>query len=233
MGAIDYKRWGPMSDKRLNGRVTDLPTGGKWGALLKCLSDDPETAARMYIHFHQALTAFFIHRGSTTPDEHADETLERVSELIGSGKTITSYKFFYSVARFIWKESCRRRRSIEKAVDHISYSAERTSDPEQILLRQMEAREDDNRLSRLRECLNQLSDEERRLIILYYKGDNQSRIDNRRLLAKEYGVSPAVLRVKVSRLRERLEKGLRHHGNELNGTSRGSMPGRRNRMTGK
>ena len=198
-----------MSQKISAGRITEHPANRKWGALLKSLSDDPETAARMYIHFHQALTAFFTHRGSSTPDEHADETLERVAELIGSGKTITSYKFFYSVARFIWKESCRRQRSLDKAVGHISYAAERGSDPEQILLRQIEAQEDNSRLARLRVCLNQLTDEEKRLVILYYKGDHQLRINNRKALAEEYGVTPAVLRVKVSRLRERLEKNLR------------------------
>ena len=180
----------------------------KWQALLANLNDDPEIAANQYIHFHEALTEFFIHQGASTPTELADETMERVAELIAAGKTITSYKFFYSVARYIWKENFRKSRNLEKAVDKLLLTKDPGFDPEQLLLQKDADRRDRARLKILKQSLDRLTAEEKEMIILYYEGDQEERIANRKALARQFRVTPAVLRVKVSRLREKIEKDL-------------------------
>ena len=53
---------------------------------------------------------FFEARGSHTPDEHADETFDRVMRRISEGERIENPAgYCYGVARFVWKEASRRR----------------------------------------------------------------------------------------------------------------------------
>lgn len=181
----------------------------RFSALLSVLDDNPEEAAQKYIFLHDALTEFFTHRGSSMPTEMADETMERVASLISSGRKVYSFQFFYGVARLILKEHARKRYNFEKGRSRMPVEDERYPDPEQILLREESDEESKERLQLLKVCLNRMPSRDRKLIVLYYQGDRQTRISNRKQLAEKYHLTPAVLRVKVGRLRDKLEKEMR------------------------
>jgi DNA-directed RNA polymerase specialized sigma24 family protein len=55
-------------------------------------------------------------------------------------------------------------------------------------------------------CLARLPDDARALVLGYYVAEGQAKIDNRRRLAREAGLSNTALRSRVHRLRDRLER---------------------------
>ena len=104
--------------------------------------------------------------------------------------------FFYGVARNLLKESPKR---IKKQV-----SLEGTDLP---------AREaavnDESALMReecLQNCLQELSEEKRKLVLGYYAKEKQAKIDHRTEMAQQLGISVETLRVRVYRIRGTLEK---------------------------
>ncbi len=55
-------------------------------------------------------------------------------------------------------------------------------------------------------CLQQLRPDERTLILSYYHEDKQAKIEHRKVLAQEMNIDVNALRVRVYRIRVRLEK---------------------------
>jgi DNA-directed RNA polymerase specialized sigma subunit len=66
--------------------------------------------------------------------------------------------------------------------------------------------DDDLWLASLKECLSNLPEEDRELIIEYYQEDKQAKIDSRKALAARLGISPNVLFSRAKRIRDRLER---------------------------
>jgi DNA-directed RNA polymerase specialized sigma24 family protein len=58
----------------------------------------------------------------------------------------------------------------------------------------------------LDECLSQLPEEKRELILEYYQDDKRDRINRRRALAERFGLRRDALANQAQRLREKLEK---------------------------
>jgi DNA-directed RNA polymerase specialized sigma24 family protein len=58
----------------------------------------------------------------------------------------------------------------------------------------------------LERCLDELAPEDRSLVLAYEEGEKQARIQNRRRLAAELGITINALRIKVYRLHQQLEK---------------------------
>src|SRR5215203_101275 len=89
-----------------------------FNSLLYSLHPDREHAGRMYENTRRKLLEFFEARGSQTPDEHADETFDRVTRRIAEGETIDDLgKYCYGVARFVLKESFRKRSGLPVELD--------------------------------------------------------------------------------------------------------------------
>jgi DNA-directed RNA polymerase specialized sigma24 family protein len=69
-----------------------------------------------------------------------------------------------------------------------------------------------------KDCLKRLTSDQRRLLMLYYGGDEKTRARNRRELAKELRISDEALRLRVHRarriVREYYEDCLKRHGIE-------------------
>ncbi|HWP42680.1 MAG TPA: sigma factor-like helix-turn-helix DNA-binding protein, partial [Blastocatellia bacterium] len=81
-----------------------------------------------------------------------------------------------------------------------------SEDPEE-LMEIVRARTDSEaRLRCLEECMQKLPPETRRLIISYYEGEEGAKIENRRRLAEQMDLSVNSLRIRLHRLRERLER---------------------------
>ncbi len=54
--------------------------------LLACLDRDRDRAAEKYEEIRNALITFFEHRGCLSPEEYADETINRVARRISEAK---------------------------------------------------------------------------------------------------------------------------------------------------
>lgn len=176
--------------------------------LLACLNPDRETAAREYESIRESLITFFKCRGSCSPEDHADETINRVARRLGEGKQIYALSpgnYFYGVARNILKEYW-------EAPDRLPYQLGKSPAPGELeanidesLEQGRKQAEFEKKLECLEHCLQQLSQANRRLIVKYYLGESSVKIKNRKRLAQQLGISPNALRNKALRLREKLE----------------------------
>jgi DNA-directed RNA polymerase specialized sigma24 family protein len=66
--------------------------------------------------------------------------------------------------------------------------------------------EDERMNACLRHCMEQLAQRERELILQYYKGERQVKIEIRKELAERLGIKLANLRLQTQRIRARLKK---------------------------
>jgi DNA-directed RNA polymerase specialized sigma24 family protein len=165
--------------------------------LLDSLGPDRDTAAGRYLEIRRNLVRLFEWRGCSTPDEYADETMNRVAKKIGEGEEIRdAATYCIGVARMVVREMGRDRsrqaRPLEEAPEPRVMPQESGSDPE-------------SRLECLRRCLGQLSPETRNLILHYYQGDKGNKIKNRKSLTELLGVGASTLRMRALRVRERLQ----------------------------
>src|SRR5215470_1720211 len=130
-------RAGPHKDWEL--------TPEAFSKLLAELSPDSEVAGAKYEELRGQLIKFFEWRGSFFPDQHADETLNRVARKIDEGerieKSVTA--FALGVARFVLLEALRDADSRRVKMDELTGLAAPADDPAS----------DDRWLDCLKECL--------------------------------------------------------------------------------
>jgi DNA-directed RNA polymerase specialized sigma24 family protein len=171
--------------------------------LLTLLHPDRDTAGQRYEDIRWGLRTFFTRRGVAFADEMADETMDRVGRRLAAGERIHSADpalYFYGVARNVLRESWTRGvRSLSIGLP--GYEPRRLvvnppPDPEE----DVQAR----RLECLQRCLGVLPPDERRLALDYYQASTRAG-EARRSLAAALGVGVPTLRVRMHRLRDRLE----------------------------
>jgi DNA-directed RNA polymerase specialized sigma24 family protein len=169
---------------------------GGFDALLSLLDPhDREAAGVRYEELRTGLVRFFRWRGAITPEELADETLNRVARRIGEGAPVDDARVFaLGVARMILLEEAKARVRDQRLIDEWRREVESSPEP------------DDERMACLEKCLDSLPPDSRQSILEYYTGERGSKIDNRKLLAARLGMPLPSLRIRVHRLRERLEQ---------------------------
>ncbi|HVQ38902.1 MAG TPA: sigma-70 family RNA polymerase sigma factor [Pyrinomonadaceae bacterium] len=169
-------------------------------ALLAWLGADRDSGGGRYEGIRRSLTKIFLYRGFSDADEMADETINRVARNV---KRIQStyigdpILYFYNVANKLMME-CGRKKLLQVPLDE-----ERTdliSEPDD------SAESTEVEFECLDRCLQKLEPDERALILSYYQEDKQAKIDHRKVLAREMNVDLNALRVRVYRIRARLEK---------------------------
>ena len=182
----------------------DAPARQKWSLtqeafdrLLDSLGTDRDTAGSRYLEIRRNLVRLFEWRGCPTPDEYADETINRCARKIAEGEEIRDVgTYCIGIGRMLLREMSRdqshRVRPLEEAPEPRVQPAEPGIDP-------------DRRAQCLRSCLDQLSPETRNLILHYYQGDKGEKIKNRKGLTELFGIPASTLRMRALRVRERLQ----------------------------
>jgi RNA polymerase sigma factor (sigma-70 family) len=158
--------------------------------LLRWLDPDPELAGDKFEKIRRRVIKIFSNRGSRRAEEIFDETILRVCERV---KTLAlSYQgdpalYFYGVAKNVHREFIREdsRRASEQPEAEDSEAVER-------------------RHRCLDDCLGGLSPDRRSLILRFYEGDGQERIENRKQLAEELGIDTRALSLRALRIRREL-----------------------------
>jgi DNA-directed RNA polymerase specialized sigma24 family protein len=185
------------------GKTVWILTPEAFERLLSSFDSDRERAGQKYENTRRKLLEFFEARGSHTPDEHADETLNRVARKIVEGEAIENLNnYCYGVAKFLWMEASRGRNKEPIALDetnahsHISGADEEEREG----LRQAQ----EQRLECFEECLRRLPDETRVFIVEYYREENGLKIQQRKQQAAHLNTTLNALRLRASRLRREL-----------------------------
>jgi DNA-directed RNA polymerase specialized sigma24 family protein len=194
---------GALPAERLRGLT---PEG--FNALLTQLNPDRERAGEIYETIRRKLVRLFEWRGCGTPEDLTDETINRVARRLAEGVELRSsdpYGYFCGVAHLVYKEVLRRASREHRAIVEgggwppVSFEDGGESS--------------DRRLDCLRRCLDQLTPDQRDLVLRYHQGKSDqgksgpgdNNIRNRQKLADEAGIPMNALRIRVHRLRRKLE----------------------------
>ena len=168
--------------------------------LMERLGDDDDQAAQKYEDLRHTLIRSFEWRGAPFPEEHADETLNRLARKLDEGVEIRNLSdYTYTVARLVWLETLRgdhKRRAPLDELEHEPIALDTS--------REMTEKED--HLNCLDDCLAALPRESRDLIMEYYVDEKRGRIDRRRDLAERLGLRRDALANRAQRLRDKLEQ---------------------------
>jgi DNA-directed RNA polymerase specialized sigma24 family protein len=172
-------------------------TAAALAGLLARLDTDPERAGAAYEALRRALVALFTWRGAATPEECADETLDRLAARLGEGVPVEDLpRFARGIARLVLLEHWRRPDARGVPLDEGT-----RGDPAAA-----EAPDDDHLHECLDRCLDELPTDGRDLILKYYLAEGRTRIQARKRMADALSVSESALRNRAQRLRDRLEQ---------------------------
>jgi DNA-directed RNA polymerase specialized sigma24 family protein len=183
-------------------RREDGLTAEGFAALLVQLDPAPELAAEKYETIRRKLIRLFEWRGCIAPEDLADETINRVARRLAEGIELRSndpYGYFCGVAHLVYKEVLRRAAREHRAIEGQGWQAASVA---------AEDEPADARLESLRRCLDGLPPDQRDLILRYYRGEDrpgESNIRNRQSLARDLELPMNALRIRVHRVRRKLE----------------------------
>lgn len=157
---------------------------------------DRESGSEKYLEIRSNLTRFFEWRGCSFPEDHADETINRIAKKVAEGEEILNPAgYAMGVARLLLLEILKSRQREQSALTEMGQAGEPIVDPD----------DGEDRLECLRNCLQTLSADNRELILQYYQGEKSEKIQNRKNLLDRLGISVNTLRMRALRLRDRLE----------------------------
>ena len=184
-----------MSNATLTQQKWSL-TQDSFDGLLRCLSENRDEAAEKYLEIRRNLLRFFEWRGCAFPEDHADETVNRVARKISQGEQLQNpMAYFVGVARLLLLEVQKAHAKQSQALSEMAYVA----------VEPVDSSDNESRVDCLRHCLQSLSAENRDLILKYYQGDKSEKIANRKKLTELLGVPVNTLRMRALRLREKLQ----------------------------
>jgi DNA-directed RNA polymerase specialized sigma24 family protein len=170
-------------------------------ALLRQLAPDRERAGELYETIRHKLVRLFEWRGCDSPEDLADVTFNRVARRLEEGVELRSndpYGYFCGVAHLVYKEVLRKAAREHRALASGDWPPPAAEEDEP----------SDARLEYLRRCLAELPPDQRDLVLRYHHGKSdqgESNIRNRQQLAREAGIPMNALRIRVHRVRRKLE----------------------------
>jgi len=177
-----------------------------WRRVLRFLADGDAREELVYERARNRLLQFFAARGKLGDEELADATFDRVvaklsDEIAAQVRSPLGYMLRF--AHFIYLEH------VKDDIARRSRLAALPPDNGDCMESAQEAWLRNERLTLLERCLDEMPPEERTLLLSYYTHDGRSRIVSRQKLSKELGITPALLRTRVSRLLSALNQRVR------------------------
>lgn len=176
-------------------------TAETFDKLLFRLDADREQAGRKYEALRRTLLRFFEWRSAPFPDEHTDETFDRVARKLGDAIEIRNLGgYCHEVARLVCLEALKGHDSKRSPLDE-----------DRLIARPPGNSVDEDRLQEsglecLEGCLATLSPESRQLILEYHQDGAGSRSGRRKAMAWQLGVPRDALANRAQRVRNRLEE---------------------------
>ncbi|HVH72775.1 MAG TPA: hypothetical protein VNB49_16935 [Candidatus Dormibacteraeota bacterium] len=154
------------------------------------------------------LVRYFDYRNCLSPDDLADETLNRVArklqekgEIVGA----TPAHYCYIVARLVFLESVRRKEHNAPSLD----DTERSASVMASLAASSEPTTDtpvkEKLFTCLERCLRRLRMQDRELILDYYRGEQGEKIERRSQMARHLALTMNALSIRACRIRNKLE----------------------------
>jgi DNA-directed RNA polymerase specialized sigma24 family protein len=161
--------------------------------LLGWLDPDRESAGLKYECIRKRLIKIFVCRGSKTPEELADKTINRVARKlpeIQAGYVGNPAHYFCGVASNVFLESLKKERTPAVRLAPLPVA-------DQV---------DERDYACLEKCVDKLSDSEKDLVLAYYQHEKHAKIDHRKKLAEQLGIGMNALRIRACRIRAALQE---------------------------
>jgi DNA-directed RNA polymerase specialized sigma24 family protein len=185
------------------GKKTDwVLSQDSFNRFLQWLDAGVDSGGLRYLELRQRLVLYFDRKNCTSPDELADETLNRVARRLeeeGSISTDTPAHYCFIVARFVLLEFLRTRDRLKTLDDRLPAPSHSTQ----------EKIDSERRAECLERCMRNLDPDEIELITGYYQGTQRVKIENRKALAARLGITMNALSIRACRIRDKLETCLR------------------------
>ena len=159
-----------------------VPTQIAFHRLLAWLDEESDSGGQRYLEIRRRLVHYFDRKNCRSPDELADETLNRVTRrLEEEGAIITDAPahYCYIVARFVLLESLRELQR-EGPLDNKALLAAGPHSSE-------EGQEKERQIECLERCVTELEPEDRELIVDYYREKTAVRSRTAKLLPRSSG----------------------------------------------
>ena len=185
-------------------------TPGALNRLLTWLDEGGTSEGLKYLEMRRRLVSYFDRKNCATPEELADETLNRVARRLeeeGGIQSETPARYCYIVARFVFMEHLRETHRGDVALNEIS----RQNNPDYSTAEEVDTKE--RVLDCLEQCTAKLEPTKRKIITGYYVGKERVKIENRRALAESLGITMNALSIRACRIREKLESCVRECAN--------------------
>lgn len=168
-------------------------TREEFDALLALLDPDREAAGRKYEGIRNRLVGLFNLWGCTDSEAQTDETFNRVARKAAEIRERSNpFPFIAGVARKVFLEWLRKQKRADRILE--SGAGRPSAQAEE---------EPDFRLEHVRRCLDVLAGDQRRLLLRYH--EDEQRIRSRKVLCEELGIPMNALRIRVHRLRRKVE----------------------------
>jgi len=179
--------------------MDDSSLQGKFDAMLRLFDADRDAAAIKYEALRTRLIAFFEWRGCVNAEDLSDICFDRLQNKGFSGEDIENPNAYTAtIAQFVYREYLR---SPDYRSGSFDDENETIPEPETVVYEEP----DDADLVCLDDCLNDLSPNDRQLIIEYYNTDERTMIASRKRMADAMSCTLNTLRIKVCRMKSKLE----------------------------
>ncbi len=184
--------------------------------LLHAFNADREVAAREFEKRRSKMLYIFAARGCSCAEELADEVFNRVEKKLAAGVAIQNLDaYLLRVAEFVALEHLKKSGSQPLPLDEVETSDLLSEDPEKIADERAHLAKERQRERCMKRCWQRLAEAERSKLARYFSEEGRARIENRKWLAQELGISVEALRVEIHRQRAALEKCVRERLTKL------------------
>jgi hypothetical protein len=175
------------------------PDKAAFDRLLAWLDEGTDSRGERYLEMRGRLVDYFGRRHCHSPEDLADETLNRVArrlEETGSIDDVVPARYCYIVAKFVFLESLRHPGRKELGAESAEAVSAQVAD---------DRAGNERTFACLERCLQFCSAADRALILDYYRTTSGSARENRRQLSQKLGITANSLAIRACRIRSRLE----------------------------
>ena len=184
------KRWEPSSET--------------FEKLLSLLHADRDQAGTEYELLRVRLITYFERRACPVADWLTDEVLNRLMRRLEEGEHILEpMHYAYGIAKWIWVEYQKKSQREASSLDELPPI------PVEWLGEWMEQTDAQQWQARLYDCLNELPEEDRYLLLQYLCQEEMKNKEARKALADAMQLSALALRLRVHRFKARLAECLK------------------------
>ena len=169
--------------------------------LLDWLDQGADSGGERFLEMRRRLVSYFDRKNCLEADDLADETLNRIARRLEEETIIeseTPAKYCYIVARFVFMEHLRAANKAGSSAAEFEVRRATSASVE-------DADQKEKMLNCLEGCTGKLESKQREIITRYYIGKERVKIENRRALAGEMGVTIKALGLRACRIRDKLE----------------------------